>query len=69
MTALKTIPEAVSVLQAPHLLPFPGPRSIVVMDNCSTHHVKEVQEAIYTTGALLLYLLTYSPELNPVRRA
>ena len=40
------------------------PRSIVVMDNASTHMTWEVKEAIRDTGAYLLYTAPYSPDLN-----
>ncbi|KAJ3870940.1 hypothetical protein F5051DRAFT_341530, partial [Lentinula edodes] len=26
--------------------PYPGPRSIIIMDNCSIHHAEEVRELI-----------------------
>ena len=50
----------------PHLLPFNGvnPRSTVIMDNASIHHVEEVTNLIETqTGAKLP---PYSPGLMPV---
>ena len=40
------IPEALDRdsyhLQAPKLNPYPGPRSVVVMDNCAIHHDEEI---------------------------
>ena len=55
----------------PNLMPFNGynPRSIVIMDNCSIHHVDEVQELIQQTGALIHYLPPYSPDYNPIEEA
>ena len=53
----------------PHLLPFNGvnPRSIVIMDNASIHHVEEVTDLIETqAGAKLCFLPPYSPDLMPV---
>ena len=38
----------------------------VIMDNLSTHKVTGVREAIEATGAKLLYLPPYSPDLNPI---
>lgn len=32
--------------KAPQLNPFPGKRSVVLMDNCSIHHDEEVRELI-----------------------
>ncbi|TFK23478.1 hypothetical protein FA15DRAFT_558789, partial [Coprinopsis marcescibilis] len=31
---------------APLLNPFPGPRSVVVLDNCAIHHDEEVRRII-----------------------
>ena len=55
----------------PQLLPFNGmnPRSVVVMDNASIHHVGEVIELIESTGALIEFLPPYSPDLNPIEEA
>lgn len=39
---------------------------VVVMDNLSTHKMKAVREAIEAAGAALVFLPTYSPELNPI---
>ena len=52
------------------LLPMPfnsiNPRSVVIMDNASIHHVQEVSDLIETqAGAKLHYLPPYSPDLNP----
>ena len=49
-------------------MPFDGynPHSIVIMDNCSIHHVPETKKII---GALLLFLPPYSPDLNPIEEA
>ena len=40
--------------------------SVVIMDNCSVHHVTEVKSLISEVGALLHYLPPYSPDLNPI---
>ena len=55
----------------PTLMPFNGynPRSVLIMDNCSIHHVDEVRELIEQTGALLHFLPPYSPDLNPIEEA
>ena len=52
----------------PQLLPFDGfnRNSVVVLDNASIHHVSEVEHLIESTGALLIYLPPYSPDLNPI---
>ena len=41
---------------------------IVIMDNTSAHKVKGVVEAIEHAGAFVLYLPTYSPDLNPIEK-
>ena len=52
----------------PHLMPFNGtnPHSIVILDNCSIHHVPEVAKAVQDVGSLLIFLPPYSPDLNPI---
>ena len=55
----------------PILLPFDGenPRSVVVLDNASIHHVDLVTRLISATGALVRFLPPYSPDLNPIEEA
>lgn len=52
----------------PVLNPFNGinPCSVVIMDNASIHHVDTVQNLIEGSGARLIFLPPYSPDLNPV---
>jgi transposase len=52
----------------PVLMPFNAvnPRSIVVMDNASVHHVQPVIDLIENQAqAKLIFLPPYSPDLNP----
>jgi len=51
------------------LCPKLKPDDVVVMDNLSTHHMEEVRQRIEATGAELLYLPPYSPDLNPIEKA
>ena len=53
------------------LLPFDGdnPRSSVVMDNASIHHIQEVTDLNTATEALIRFLPPYSPDLNPIELA
>lgn len=44
------------------------PRSVVLMDNASTHTSAEVEHAITSTGAVLIYGAPYSPHLNPIEK-
>ena len=41
---------------------------IVVMDNLQAHKAPAVREKIEATGASLLYLPPYSPDLNPIEK-
>jgi hypothetical protein len=50
----------------PHLQPYPGPNSIVVLDNCTLHFDYEMVRFIYSRGARLVYLSPYSPDYNPI---
>jgi len=41
---------------------------IVIADNLASHKVAGVREAIAATGATILYLPPYSPDLNPIEK-
>jgi transposase len=51
------------------LAPTLSAGDIVVLDNLSSHKVAGIREAIEATGATLLYLPPYSPDLNPIEQA
>jgi hypothetical protein len=48
------------------LAPTLGRRDIVIMDNLPAHKMAGVAEAIEAFGASVLYLPSYSPDLNPI---
>lgn len=48
------------------LAPTLKENQVVIMDNLSSHKVKNVREAIEAKGASLLYLPPYSPDYNPI---
>ena len=52
----------------PCLMPFNGRNhnSIVILDNCSIHHVAPVTDLINSVGAMVHYLPPYSPDYNPI---
>jgi len=50
------------------LAPALKPGDVVVMDNLAAHKVAGIEEAIAMTGASLLYLPPYSPDLNPIEQ-
>jgi len=51
------------------LVPTLRDGDIVIMDNLGSHKVAGVRQAIEATGAKLLYLPPYSPDLNPIEQA
>ena len=55
----------------PRMQPFNGDNkhSILVLDNCSIHHIPEVKDLVEKAGILLLFLPAYSPDLNPIEEA
>lgn len=55
----------------PQLQPFNGlnEQSVVVMDNCSIHHIPDIIRMIEEVGALVHLLPPYSPDLNPIEMA
>jgi transposase len=51
------------------LAPTLVPGDIVIMDNLGSHKVAGVREAIEASGASLMYLPPYSPDLNPIEKS
>ena len=52
----------ITALLAPRL----RPGKVVVLDNLRAHHDPAVAAAVEATGARLLFLPRYSPDLNPI---
>ena len=52
-----------------HLVPYLKTGKIVVMDNAPWHKGQEIQDIIEKTGAKLIFLPPYSPDLNPIEHA
>lgn len=50
------------------LAPALKPGDVVVLDNLGSHKVSGVEAAIRATGASLMYLPPYSPDLNPIEQ-
>lgn len=48
------------------LLPTLAQGSVLVLDNWTVHHGNDVKELVEGCGCELLYLPTYSPDLNPI---
>lgn len=50
------------------LIPTLAPGDIVVLDNLGSHKGKATRQAVRNTGAHLLFLPPYSPDLNPIEQ-
>lgn len=50
----------------PKMNPFPGPNSILVMDNSSWHHDPRIHHLAREFGILVWYLPPYSSDFNPI---
>lgn len=55
----------------PQMNSFDGtsPKSVLIMDNCSIHHVPEIASLLRNAGILVLFLPPYSPDYNPIEEA
>jgi transposase len=51
------------------LAPALEPGQVVVMDNLGAHLPKKIRELIEERGCELIYLPSYSPDLNPIEQA
>ena len=50
----------------PRCNPFPGPKSVIVLDNCSSHCGQGVRDLCALFGVRIVYLPPYSPDFNPI---
>ena len=52
----------------PNMLPFNGfnHNSVVVMDNCSIHHIEPATSLLESAGIVTMFLPPYCPDLNPI---
>jgi transposase len=50
------------------LAPTLRPGDVVVMDNLGSHKSPAIRKAIRAAGTPLLFLLPYSPDLNPIEQ-
>lgn len=50
----------------PHMTPFPGPRSVVIMDNASIHKSAEVRAMIQAANGILLFTPPYCFDCTPL---
>jgi transposase len=61
--------EAFLVYVGQFLAPVLAKSDVVVLDNLPAHKVAGVREVSRATGASLLYLPAFSPDLNPIEQA
>lgn len=50
------------------LLPTLAKGSVLVLDNWTVHHGDDIRELVEAYNCELLYLPTYSPDLNPIEQ-
>ena len=55
----------------PYTMPFNGvnPHSVIILDNCATHHVNEVTATLREVRLLVHFLPSYSPDFNALEEA
>ena len=58
--------EGVDVYFEQVLLPELPPGSVIVLDNARFHQSPTTQKLVESAGCQLLFLPTYSPDLNPI---
>ena len=46
--------------------PYPGPNSVIVLDNAKIHHDEGLIEYLQAFGIRVEFLPPYSPDLNPI---
>ncbi len=46
--------------------PYPGPRSVIIIDNASWHIESNLQDLYDDARVLLRFLPPYSPDFNPI---
>ena len=51
------------------LVPTLSPGDVVIMDNVAFHKSQKVEQLIKSRGAWVLFLPSYSPDLNPIELA
>jgi transposase len=51
--------------------PYPGPRSVIILDNASVHHInrQNIEDVYRRHGILVRFLPPYSPDFNPIKES
>lgn len=65
----ETFNKFVSDKLLPLCSPFPGPRSVLILDNASIHRSLELRIKCAEAGVLLEFLPPYSPDFNPIEKS
>uniref|UniRef100_A0A0S1MIN3 Tc1-like transposase DDE domain-containing protein n=1 Tax=Phakopsora pachyrhizi TaxID=170000 RepID=A0A0S1MIN3_PHAPC len=60
--------EYLRTILLPSMNRFPGPNSVLVMDNAAIHKGFDVEQLCNMHGIALVYLPAYSPDLNPIEK-
>jgi transposase len=47
--------------------PWPGPNSVLVMDNASIHYTARIKQMCCDASVKLVYLPPHSPDFNPIK--
>lgn len=58
--------DAVDSSVLKHMNPWPGPRSVLLVDNCRIHSVKELVSRVGAIGAKVIFLEPYDPQHMPI---
>lgn len=58
--------EAVKTTVIPHMNPFPGKRSVLILDNASIHKCTELLALVNQVGGLLLFTPPYCYDCTPL---
>ncbi|RXW15147.1 hypothetical protein EST38_g10711 [Candolleomyces aberdarensis] len=53
----------------PTTTPYPGPWSVLILDNARIHHSEEIHELVHSFGCRIEYLPPYSPDYQPIEQA
>ena len=53
----------------PHMAPFPGPRSVLILDNASIHQRDRLERLVQARGGRVMWLPPYCWFLNPIEEA
>ena len=68
--ASPSLPTCCHVPQMPKMSRFPGPNSVLVLDNASIHRKDDLRVLIEDgIGGVLEFLPPYSPDYNPIEKS